>query len=819
MISEIYVGYPPSDIVDWVRNNYISDMSKIPLHFYTNENNINVSLKIANNCEFVYSTDEMKTWNDYDGHSVQLDACENKTVYIQAKYGDTEDNPNKNGLNGCEFCTKHNDDIQTYTINADGNIQFLLDNTGLRTDVPPYAYQNLFANCTQLAHAPELPATTLTEYCYNNMFSNCESLTWAPKLPATTLAEGCYYSMFKNCTSLTSTPKLNAKKLIDNCYAYMFSGCSNLININVNFTKWNPTNATENWVYDVASSGTFTCQIILPNIYSSSNIPEGWLIDTYIDPSIKKINIPTLNNFEYNGAEQSINNITNKGYIIEGQTTATNVDTYTVTLKLNEDYIWEDETIDDKTITWSITKAENKWEIPPTLIPNEWREDLQAGILTEGIAKFGTVTVKLNDSTFNNELPTEPDEYTFTFTVEGTNNYTELTKTINFKIIDKPDLNENYFSNLNSLIYDGTEQPIIITDESDNYEASGTITATDAGEYSFTITPKDGYEWPDNTSDSKSFTWKIDKAENEWITTPSISKSSWYNYEEDGIITNGSAMYGQIIMMLNGKIITELPTEPGEYTLEFIVEETNNYNSLIKTINFEILEQNVVNPLTFRSVGDSTIQLVHGKYHAGYNSFMYQIDNNKPKKYEYYQIIELSNGQKLKMYATESGNVNTISSDYAIVDHSDTFIMTGKIAASGNINTLIKSDGQIDGLSKFCYGYLFNDCSSLIQAPELPATTLAEHCYDCMFAGCTSLTQAPELPATTLANYCYYEMFYNCSKLNTINVNFSVWNSEYATVKWVEKVASSGTFICPADLPETRGISYIPTNWIVKNIL
>ena len=33
--------------------------------------------------------------------------------------------------------------------------------------------------------------------------------------------------------------------------------------------------------------------------------------------------------------------------------------------------------------------------------------------------------------------------------------------------------------------------------------------------------------------------------------------------------------------------------------------------------------------------------------------------------------------------------------------------------------------------------------------------TMADYCYDSMFYGCTSLTQAPALPATTLANYCY----------------------------------------------------------------
>ena len=34
-----------------------------------------------------------------------------------------------------------------------------------------------------------------------------------------------------------------------------------------------------------------------------------------------------------------------------------------------------------------------------------------------------------------------------------------------------------------------------------------------------------------------------------------------------------------------------------------------------------------------------------------------------------------------------------------------------------------------------------------------------------MFSSCTSLTQAPVLPATTLADYCYYYMFYSCTSL------------------------------------------------------
>ena len=88
------------------------------------------------------------------------------------------------------------------------------------------------------------------------------------------------------------------------------------------------------------------------------------------------------------------------------------------------------------------------------------------------------------------------------------------------------------------------------------------------------------------------------------------------------------------------------------------------------------------------------------------------------------------------------------------------FVMTGKIAASGNLNSLLEEDEYTARTMSlagkdFCYSNLFYNCSSLTQAPELPSTTLANRCYTNMFSGCKYLTQAPELPATTLAGYCY----------------------------------------------------------------
>ena len=86
-----------------------------------------------------------------------------------------------------------------------------------------------------------------------------------------------------------------------------------------------------------------------------------------------------------------------------------------------------------------------------------------------------------------------------------------------------------------------------------------------------------------------------------------------------------------------------------------------------------------------------------------------------------------------------------------------------------------------------------------------------------MFQGCTSLTTAPELPATTLEKYCYHYMFYGCAKLNYIKAMFTTTPSANYTNRWVNGVASSGTFIKNAAASwDVSGVNGIPSGWTVE---
>ena len=95
--------------------------------------------------------------------------------------------------------------------------------------------------------------------------------------------------------------------------------------------------------------------------------------------------------------------------------------------------------------------------------------------------------------------------------------------------------------------------------------------------------------------------------------------------------------------------------------------------------------------------------------------------------------------------------------------------LTGSnISCTGNIENLLDyTAGEHPEMANYCYSGMFQDCTSLITAPELPATALADSCYYSMFSGCTNLTAAPALPATTLAEGCYESMFSYCNSLTT----------------------------------------------------
>ena len=114
-----------------------------------------------------------------------------------------------------------------------------------------------------------------------------------------------------------------------------------------------------------------------------------------------------------------------------------------------------------------------------------------------------------------------------------------------------------------------------------------------------------------------------------------------------------------------------------------------------------------------------------------------------------------------------------------------------------------------------------NEYLEYISSDELISpnvSTLFNDCYRSMFQNCTSLTTAPELPATTLASYCYQSMFQGCSNINYIKCLAIDISASDCTSLWVYGVSSSGLFVKNSNTENwERGNHGIPKNWTVHN--
>ena len=141
-------------------------------------------------------------------------------------------------------------------------------------------YYSMFSHCTSLDQDPFILATEVADYCCYNMFYGCTSLTAAQFLMAETLAPWCYGQMYAGCTNLESTSTLPAQTLVNGCYYHMFSNCEKLAYVECLATDISAEEATTTWLEGVASTGTF---MKAPNAQwptGYNGIPEGWTVQS-----------------------------------------------------------------------------------------------------------------------------------------------------------------------------------------------------------------------------------------------------------------------------------------------------------------------------------------------------------------------------------------------------------------------------------------------------------------------------------------------------------------------------------------------------------
>ena len=154
------------------------------------------------------------------------------------------------------------------------------------TSVGDHGMYKMFEDCTSLTTGPDLSnITSVGDYGMEYMFYECTSLATPPDLSSiTTVGTEGMFKMFNGCTALTTPPDLSNITSVGTQGMYqMFYGCTALTKAYAPTIKWD-TSKTENWLYNVAASGTLYANSSIISSIPTSNVsgcPSGWTKESY----------------------------------------------------------------------------------------------------------------------------------------------------------------------------------------------------------------------------------------------------------------------------------------------------------------------------------------------------------------------------------------------------------------------------------------------------------------------------------------------------------------------------------------------------------
>lgn len=171
-----------------------------------------------------------------------------------------------------------------------------------------------------------------------------------------------------------------------------------------------------------------------------------------------------------------------------------------------------------------------------------------------------------------------------------------------------------------------------------------------------------------------------------------------------------------------------------------------------------------VRALKFTSAGAQTLGINQSSLGTLTPNFEYSNDDQTWASWDITTTLAFGNG--VDLYIRGTNNILANSSEYTTF----VFSTSEPVNCSGNIMHLFDYTQDLTAFptAEGSAGTkaMFYNCTQLVSAPQLPATTLLDRCYNLMFWNCTSLVHPPELPATSLAEGCYHSMFMRCRVLN-----------------------------------------------------
>ena len=230
---------------------------------------------------YLETSTDGETWTALSYNTTKTLANVGDKLYMRASQDQTD-------INGGDTTYSNFYNIQTTgVVDVSGPIVRLLSKTNSTPTMGKHAFGALFDSQTIRDASGLVFPDYVSELCYANMFWGCTNLTAAPALPALTGATNCYMYMFAGCTSLTTAARMylttwpvkNMRK--SSCCDNMYNGCTSLNSVEVDFTEWPYYGSgmymgCQDWLKDVASSGTFTCPSTLDYGGTVTTYPASW---------------------------------------------------------------------------------------------------------------------------------------------------------------------------------------------------------------------------------------------------------------------------------------------------------------------------------------------------------------------------------------------------------------------------------------------------------------------------------------------------------------------------------------------------------------
>ena len=622
--------------------------------------------------------------------------------------------------------------------------------------VADFCFSNMFLNCTGLVNASTtLPATILARWCYNSMFGGCSALTSAPSIAGTTIAPFCFYSMFYGCSSLKDAPAIIARNM-DKQFACngMFRGCTSLSSVTVSITGWSTAqNENKNWLYGVASQGTFNKPTTLASIPAGVK-PDNWtVVNTY--PSI----IVAQNQiFTFDAMQESLD-VQTLAYSYNG--------TQTMTFNFDSSLLPSGVTFSNGSFTGNGLDMNYNTPTYTSVIP-----------ITLSTTAVDAVPVTINATINLVDIPTATISIATIPAISWNFEEENATSSINLLQYVTYDGNGTLSTEIIGTLPEGvTYQNGILSANKDNMGGDVNITfdliayASDAR----AVTQSNiSLAIEGLGEESQPLTFKaVNGSANIQFTrlgaTPTVSLSysldngaTWSSYPTNQII---SLAEGESVMFSgnNSAINTSNDWYNGnihQFKMTGYVEARGNTNSII---NYA-----------------STIS-----------------------DYNFYGLFYGCSGL-VRAAALPSKEVGEYSYSHMFYQCSSLLDAPKDLPATTLKGYCYKN-------------MFYGCWALTGVPTELPATTLYGYCYQGMFNGCGQLKDSPHICANNFSgNYSMSGMFIYCSSLSSINVDFTSW-PEYTTNNWVSNVSANGTFYKSSSLNASYGVNAIPSNWTVVN--